>query len=50
MLEVSNEDAAPAPLKEEIGSDIKDPHYEEIKSFVSDYDEVFYEEEDEYNE
>ena len=37
-------------LKEEIGSDIKDPQYEEIKTFINDYDEVFYEEEDEYNE
>ena len=36
-------------LKEEIGSDIKDPQYEEIKNFLSDYDEVFYEEEDEYD-
>jgi len=36
-------------LKEEIGSDIKDPQYEEIKNFISDYDEVFYEEEDEYD-
>jgi len=36
-------------LKEEIGSDDKDQQYEEIKSFLTDYDEVFYEEEDEYN-
>ena len=36
-------------LKEEIGSDVKDPHYEEIKNFLNDYDEVFYDEEDEYN-
>jgi len=36
-------------LKEEIGSDIKDPQYEEIKNFLTDYDEVFYEEEDEYD-
>ena len=38
-------------LKEEIGSDsdIKDPVYEEIKTFLTDYDEVFYDEEDEYN-
>ena len=33
-------------LKEEIGSDIKDQQYEEIKTFLSDYDEVFYDEED----
>jgi len=36
-------------LKEEIDSDIKDPVYEEIKTFLTDYDEVFYDEEDEYN-
>ena len=36
-------------LKEEINSDNKDSHYEEIKNFLNDYDEVFYEEEDEYN-
>ena len=38
-------------LKTEIGSDpeIKEPNYEEIKSFLTDYDEVFYDEEDEYN-
>ena len=33
-------------LKEEIGSDIKDPQYEEIKNFISDYDEVFYDGDD----
>ena len=36
-------------LKEEIDSDNKDPQYEEIKYFLNDYDEVFYEEEDEYD-
>ena len=36
-------------LKDEIGSDVKDPVYEEIKTFLTDYDEVFYDEEDEYN-
>ena len=36
-------------LKSEIYSDIKDPQYEEIKNFLNDYDEVFYEEEEEYN-
>ena len=29
-------------LKTEIDSDIKDPQYEEIKNFLNDYDEVFY--------
>jgi protein-tyrosine-phosphatase len=33
-------------LKEEINSDtdtdIKDPYYEEIKNYLTDYDEVFY--------
>jgi len=38
-------------LKSEIGSDpdIKEPTYDEIKTFLTDYDEVFYDEEDEYN-
>ncbi len=35
-------------LKAEINTDDKDPHYEEIKNFLNDYDEVFYEDEDEY--
>jgi len=33
-------------LKEEINSDIKDHYYEEIKNYLSDYDEVFYEGDD----
>ena len=36
-------------LKEEINSDTKDPQYEEIKNFLNDYDEVFYDEEEEYD-
>jgi hypothetical protein len=36
-------------LKSEIDTDIKDPQYEEVKNFLNDYDEVFYDEEDEYN-
>ena len=36
-------------LKEEIDSDIKDSHYDEIKNFLTDYDEVFYDEENEYD-
>jgi hypothetical protein len=38
-------------LKSEIGSDSdsKEPTYEEIKNFLTDYDEVFYDEEDEYD-
>ena len=37
-------------LKEEIGSDIKDPQYEEIKNFLTDYDEVFYDGDDDYDD
>jgi hypothetical protein len=37
-------------LKEEIEPDVKDPQYEEIKNFLTDYDEVFYDGEDEYDE
>ena len=33
-------------LKEEVKSDVKDQQYENIKNFLTDYDEVFYEEED----
>ena len=33
-------------LKQEIDSDNKDSQYEEIKNFLTDYDEVFYEEYD----
>lgn len=33
-------------LKSEIYSEPKDPHYEEVKRFLTDYDEVFYDEED----
>ena len=33
-------------LKTEIYSEPKDPQYEEVKRFLTDYDEVFYEEED----
>ena len=29
-------------LKTEIDSDVKEPQYEEIKNFLNDYDEVFY--------
>lgn len=36
-------------LKVEIESEVKDPVYEEIKTFLTDYDEVFYDEEDDYN-
>jgi hypothetical protein len=36
-------------LKAEIEPEVKDPAYEEIKNFLNDYDEVFYDEEDEYN-
>jgi hypothetical protein len=33
-------------LKQELDNPIKDSAYEEIKNFISDYDEVFYEEDD----
>jgi hypothetical protein len=36
-------------LKAEIEPEVKDPVYEEIKTFLNDYDEVFYDEEDEYD-
>jgi hypothetical protein len=38
-------------LKEELDSDQDSykPNYEEIAPYIKDYDEVFYDEEDEYN-
>jgi hypothetical protein len=36
-------------LKSEIEPEVKDSTYEEIKNFLTDYDEVFYDEEDEYH-
>jgi hypothetical protein len=36
-------------LKKELDFEVKDPQYEEVKNFLDDYDEVFYDEEDEYN-
>ncbi len=36
-------------LKSEIEPKTKDLQYEEIKTFLNDYDEVFYDEEDEYD-
>jgi hypothetical protein len=33
-------------LKKEIDFEVKEPQYEEVKYFLDDYDEVFYEEED----
>ena len=33
-------------LKQELDNPIKDSTYEEIKNFISDYDEVFYEDDD----
>ncbi len=35
--------------KKELDFEVKDPQYEEVKNFLADYDEVFYDEEDEYN-
>ena len=48
-LIVQNLESLVECLKKELDSDIKDPTYEEIKTFLTDYDEVFYDEEDEYN-
>jgi hypothetical protein len=48
-LIVKNLESLVECLKEEVNSEIKDQQYEEIKTFLSDYDEVFYDEEDEYN-
>jgi len=48
-LIVRNLESLVNSLKEEIGSDVKEPNYEEIKNFLTDYDEVFYDEEDEYD-
>jgi hypothetical protein len=36
-------------IEPETEAEVKDPAYEEIKTFLTDYDEVFYDEEDEYN-
>jgi len=38
-----------AEIEPEIEPEVKDPVYEEIKTFLTDYDEVFYDEEDEYD-
>jgi hypothetical protein len=38
-----------AEIEPETETEVKDPAYEEIKTFLTDYDEVFYDEEDEYN-
>ena len=48
-LIVKNLESLVECLKEEINSDVKDSVYEEIKTFLNDYDEVFYDEEDEYD-
>ena len=41
-------------LKSEVYSDVdaygKDPLYKEIATFIEDYDEVFYEEDDDYDD
>lgn len=36
-------------LKAEIEPETNHPVYKEIKTFLNDYDEVFYDEEDEYD-
>ena len=38
-----------AEIEPETETEVKDPVYEEIKNFLNDYDEVFYDEEDEYD-
>ena len=38
-----------AEIEPETEPEVKDPVYEEIKTFLTDYDEVFYDEEDEYD-
>ena len=38
-----------AEIEPETETEVKDPVYEEIKTFLTDYDEVFYDEEDEYD-
>lgn len=38
-----------AEIEPEIENEVKDPAYDEIKTFLTDYDEVFYDEEDEYD-
>ncbi len=50
-LIVQNLESLVECLKKELDSDsdIKDPVYQEIKTFLTDYDEVFYDEEDEYD-
>jgi hypothetical protein len=35
-----------AEIEPETETQVKDPVYEEIKTFLTDYDEVFYDEED----
>lgn len=46
-LIVKNLESLVECLKEEINSDVKDPLYEEIKTFLTDYDEVFYDDDTE---
>ena len=36
-------------IEPETETEVKDSVYEEIKTFLTDYDEVFYDEEDEYD-
>lgn len=38
-----------AEIEPEIENEVKGPAYDEIKTFLTDYDEVFYDEEDEYD-
>ena len=45
-LIVKNLESLVECLKKEIDFEVKDPQYEEVKNFLDDYDEVFYDEED----
>lgn len=48
-LIVQNLESLVGCLKKELENTSKDNEYEEIKNFISDYDEVFYEDEDYLN-
>jgi len=45
-LIVKNLESLVECLKKEIDFEVKEPQYEEVKYFLDDYDEVFYDEEE----